>query len=193
MLQLKLGSIQPPYFQAKYSVDVRARFREPLESLSGDGYLIEASDEVVRLSRQGPPAGRPPAPEVLPYPSTQASVTLSWFGRIRNWLVRNSSIYARWCGRRTNRNRVVISWAVARELELVMIEKPEQRLAGSRAPARVSRLTRGPGLAAAHGEARSTNASQNYSPACHRSSERKRDPLPARSRVCQGRRGGAPG
>ena len=53
VLQLKLGSIQPPYFQAKYSVDVRARFREPLESLSGDGYLIEASDEVVRLSRQG--------------------------------------------------------------------------------------------------------------------------------------------
>ena len=53
VLQLKLGSIRPPYFQEKYGVDVRSRFRAPLASLTGDGFLAEASPEVVRLSREG--------------------------------------------------------------------------------------------------------------------------------------------
>jgi oxygen-independent coproporphyrinogen-3 oxidase len=53
VLQLKLGSIRPSYFQEKYGIDVRARFRDPLASLTGDGFLAEASADVVRLSREG--------------------------------------------------------------------------------------------------------------------------------------------
>ena len=52
VLQLKLGSIRPAYFQDKYGVDVLERFREPLESLSEEGYLT-ASPEVVALTRDG--------------------------------------------------------------------------------------------------------------------------------------------
>ena len=53
VLQLKLGSIRPPYFREKYGVDVRARFSDPFASLAGDGYLAEAGADVVRLSREG--------------------------------------------------------------------------------------------------------------------------------------------
>ena len=53
VLQLKLGSIRPPYFLEKYGVDVRARFSDPFASLAGDGYLAEAGADVVRLSRDG--------------------------------------------------------------------------------------------------------------------------------------------
>ena len=52
VLQLKLGSIRPAYFQDKYGVGVLERFREPLESLSEEGYL-KASPEVVALTREG--------------------------------------------------------------------------------------------------------------------------------------------
>ena len=52
VLQLKLGSIRPAYFQDKYGVGVLERFREPLESLSEEGYLT-ASPEVVALTRDG--------------------------------------------------------------------------------------------------------------------------------------------
>ncbi len=52
VLQLKLGSIRPAYFQDKYGVGVLERFREPLESLSEEGYLT-ASPDVVALSRDG--------------------------------------------------------------------------------------------------------------------------------------------
>ena len=52
VLQLKLGSIRPAYFQDKYGVSVLERFREPLESLSEEGYLT-ASPEVVALNRDG--------------------------------------------------------------------------------------------------------------------------------------------
>ena len=53
VLQLKRGSIRPAYFEDKYGVDVRTRFREPLASLDADGYLAAAGDEVVALSREG--------------------------------------------------------------------------------------------------------------------------------------------
>ncbi len=52
VLQLKLGSIRPAYFQDKYGVGVLERFREPLESLSEEGYLT-VSPEVVALNRDG--------------------------------------------------------------------------------------------------------------------------------------------
>lgn len=53
VLQLKRGSIRPAYFADKYGVDVAQRFAEPLASLTADGYLAAASDEVVALSREG--------------------------------------------------------------------------------------------------------------------------------------------
>ena len=53
VLQLKLGSIRPAYFEAKYQVNLLDRFREPLGSLAADGYLRGANAEVVSLTRQG--------------------------------------------------------------------------------------------------------------------------------------------
>ena len=53
VLQLKLGSIRPSYFQDKYQVDVRSRFAPPFESLRRDGFLEELSNDTVRLSRDG--------------------------------------------------------------------------------------------------------------------------------------------
>jgi oxygen-independent coproporphyrinogen-3 oxidase len=53
VLQLKRGWLRPAYFAEKYGVDVLARFREPLASLSAEGYLAEASPEAVRLTREG--------------------------------------------------------------------------------------------------------------------------------------------
>ncbi len=53
VLQLKLGSIRPAYFQDKYHIDVRSHFAGPFASLDDDGYLTECSQETVRLSRQG--------------------------------------------------------------------------------------------------------------------------------------------
>jgi oxygen-independent coproporphyrinogen-3 oxidase len=53
ILQLKRGSIAPSYFQGKYDVDVRARFRREFESLAAEGYLSAATDQVVALTRDG--------------------------------------------------------------------------------------------------------------------------------------------
>jgi len=53
ILQLKRGSIQPAYFEEKYSVKVLERFNEQLDSLDEAGYLTEANDEIVALSREG--------------------------------------------------------------------------------------------------------------------------------------------
>ena len=53
VLQLKLGSIRPPYFQAKYGVNVLDRFREPLAGLEADGYLARADADQVALTRAG--------------------------------------------------------------------------------------------------------------------------------------------
>ena len=53
VLQLKLGTIRPPYFRTKYGVDVRTRFAAAWASLESDGYLARADDHVVALSRDG--------------------------------------------------------------------------------------------------------------------------------------------
>ena len=53
ILQLKLGSIRPAYFQQKYAVDVLERFAAPLASLASDGFLESANADVVSLTRAG--------------------------------------------------------------------------------------------------------------------------------------------
>jgi oxygen-independent coproporphyrinogen-3 oxidase len=53
ILQLKRGSIQPAYFEEKYSVKVLDRFNDQLDSLDEAGYLTEANEEIVALSREG--------------------------------------------------------------------------------------------------------------------------------------------
>jgi oxygen-independent coproporphyrinogen-3 oxidase len=53
VLQLKLGSIRPDYFRDKYGVDVLGRFREQLAGLNAEGYLAQATSEVVALTRDG--------------------------------------------------------------------------------------------------------------------------------------------
>ena len=53
VLQLKLGSVKPAYFAETYGVNIRQRFREALDSLQADGWLADASDRTVALTRQG--------------------------------------------------------------------------------------------------------------------------------------------
>jgi oxygen-independent coproporphyrinogen-3 oxidase len=53
VLQLKRGSIRPPYFKDKYGVDVLERFKEPLASLDTEGFLATASPDLVAFSRPG--------------------------------------------------------------------------------------------------------------------------------------------
>ena len=53
ILQLKLGSIRPPYFKRKYQVDVLERFRRQFDSLSADGALADATPDIVSLTREG--------------------------------------------------------------------------------------------------------------------------------------------
>jgi oxygen-independent coproporphyrinogen III oxidase len=53
VLQLKLGAIQPPYFRAKYGVDVLERFRDAWTSLASDDCLKEVTPENVALTRRG--------------------------------------------------------------------------------------------------------------------------------------------
>jgi oxygen-independent coproporphyrinogen-3 oxidase len=53
ILQLKLGTLRPAYFRQKYNVNVLDRFRDPLESIRGDGYLREASEQAISLTREG--------------------------------------------------------------------------------------------------------------------------------------------
>jgi oxygen-independent coproporphyrinogen-3 oxidase len=53
ILQLKLGSITPTYFQGKYGVDVLQRFQPQFQQLSADGYLATATPDRVELTREG--------------------------------------------------------------------------------------------------------------------------------------------
>ena len=53
VLQLKRGSVRPSYFRNKYGVDLLDRFRDELASLSREGSLQEASNELVALTREG--------------------------------------------------------------------------------------------------------------------------------------------
>jgi oxygen-independent coproporphyrinogen-3 oxidase len=53
VLQLKLGSVKPGYFRDKYRVNILERFGDQLESLTADGYLATATDDLVALTREG--------------------------------------------------------------------------------------------------------------------------------------------
>ena len=53
VLQLKLGSIRPSYFESKYGVDVLERFAGALTSLGDDGYLTAADAGQIALTRDG--------------------------------------------------------------------------------------------------------------------------------------------
>ena len=54
VLQLKLGSIRPAYFQAKYGIAVLERFADAWSSLEADGYVAAAATtETAELSREG--------------------------------------------------------------------------------------------------------------------------------------------
>ena len=53
VLQLKLGHVEPAYFERKYGVQILQRFEDAFASLDADGWLAEASDRIVSLSRQG--------------------------------------------------------------------------------------------------------------------------------------------
>jgi oxygen-independent coproporphyrinogen-3 oxidase len=53
ILQLKLGTLRPTYFRQKYNVNVVERFRDALESIRADGYLREATEQAISLTREG--------------------------------------------------------------------------------------------------------------------------------------------
>lgn len=53
VLQLKLGSIKPAYFSDKYGVDVLDRFSGQWASLADRGFVADASDAAVSLTREG--------------------------------------------------------------------------------------------------------------------------------------------
>jgi oxygen-independent coproporphyrinogen-3 oxidase len=53
VLQLKRGSVKPAYFAEKYGVDVRDRFRDPLDSLEADGYLAARTADRIAITRDG--------------------------------------------------------------------------------------------------------------------------------------------
>jgi oxygen-independent coproporphyrinogen-3 oxidase len=53
VLQLKLGRVEPAYFERKYGVNILDRFRDALGSLSADGWIAEASARIVSLTRDG--------------------------------------------------------------------------------------------------------------------------------------------
>jgi oxygen-independent coproporphyrinogen-3 oxidase len=53
VLQLKLGSVEPSYFRAKYDVDILERFSGPLGELKDEGYLSAADADRVALTREG--------------------------------------------------------------------------------------------------------------------------------------------
>ena len=53
VLQLKLGHVEPSYFQKKYGLDVRARFADVLSGLRAEGFLVGSGEDVIALSREG--------------------------------------------------------------------------------------------------------------------------------------------
>jgi oxygen-independent coproporphyrinogen-3 oxidase len=53
VLQLKMGTIRPAYFRQKYSTEILDRFGEQFASLKAEGYLTDASEAGVSLSRAG--------------------------------------------------------------------------------------------------------------------------------------------
>jgi len=52
ILQLKLGRLDPVYFEKKFGVDLLAEFASVLEKLEREG-MLEVREGIVRLTRQG--------------------------------------------------------------------------------------------------------------------------------------------
>ena len=53
VLQLKLGHVEPNYFQRKYGVDIRSRFAGALSRLRAEGYLNGRGSNQIELTRDG--------------------------------------------------------------------------------------------------------------------------------------------
>jgi oxygen-independent coproporphyrinogen-3 oxidase len=53
VLQLKLGRLHPAYFTDKYGVDLVRQFDEQFTALQQEGYLAQADEDIVRLTREG--------------------------------------------------------------------------------------------------------------------------------------------
>ena len=54
ILQLKLGSVQPSYYQAKFGVDVRSTFASQLAWLAHEGFLVpDGAVDEIKLTRDG--------------------------------------------------------------------------------------------------------------------------------------------
>jgi oxygen-independent coproporphyrinogen-3 oxidase len=53
VLQLKLGRVSPAYFTDKYGADVVGQFEEQFAALKQEGYIAQADEEMVRLTREG--------------------------------------------------------------------------------------------------------------------------------------------
>ncbi len=53
ILQLKLGRLSPAYFREKYGVDILQHFHDQWRTLGAEGYVTQASEDAVRLSRNG--------------------------------------------------------------------------------------------------------------------------------------------
>jgi oxygen-independent coproporphyrinogen III oxidase len=53
VLQLKRGANRPSYFAEKYGVDVLTRFRDGIQSLEASGYLAQADQDRIALTRDG--------------------------------------------------------------------------------------------------------------------------------------------
>lgn len=51
VLQMKLGYLNPSYFEQKFGVDIHTRFREPFESMRQQGWMSVSQDEI-RLTRE---------------------------------------------------------------------------------------------------------------------------------------------
>ena len=53
ILQMKRGSVQPPYFTRKYGVDPLVRFGAQLASLRAEGFIAELTTDRIALTREG--------------------------------------------------------------------------------------------------------------------------------------------
>ena len=53
VLQLKKGALKPSYFREKYNVNPLERFSEGLQAVRDKGYLADANDERIALTRDG--------------------------------------------------------------------------------------------------------------------------------------------
>ncbi|PYR94334.1 MAG: coproporphyrinogen III oxidase [Acidobacteria bacterium] len=53
VLQLKLGHISPMYFRDKYGVEILQHFEQQFTTLRHEGYVAQADEHVVRLTREG--------------------------------------------------------------------------------------------------------------------------------------------